>query len=267
MKVVISFDINDTYQYFIPIATWSWNRIGVGVEIFYPRVTSREEDVKIQLVNDTMNQNKADFILRGFLSPKHKEATYAQCLRLYAAAMDLPEDEILILSDSDMLVFGDYLKQKNADFDIFGYDLTPPNQYPICYISASVKNWRNVMGINGKTYQECIDSLLGEIECEHFRGNYFGKDQEEAFNKISQHPNIYLHGRAKPGTQFATRRVDRDNMFYEENINDQLIDAHLWRPGYTEENFPKILNLLQRMCPNDNFDWLISYTEKYRQLL
>ncbi len=166
-----------------------------------------------------------------------------------------------------MAAFGDYLKLKNADFDVFGYDLVPEKQYPICFVSATVKNWRNAMQINGKSLQECLDNDLGHIECEHFRGNYWGFDQEKLYNMVSQNSNIYLHGRAKPGTQFATRRVDRDNMFYEENINSELIDAHLWRPGYSDENFPKILNLLQRMYPNDNFDWLISYTEQYKALL
>lgn len=271
MKAVISSDFNDTYLYFIPISTWAWNKIGIDVICFLPYLKNRGNNFseKFDLVLGNMPdcRTSPSFRMEFFNAAEHKEATYAQCLRLYAAALNLSDDEVLITGDCDMLSFGDYLKQKTADFDIFGYDLTPPNQYPICYLSASVKNWRSAMQINGKTYQQCIDSLLGEIECEHFRGNYFGKDQEEAFNRISRHPNIYLHGRAKPGTQFATRRVDRDNMFYEENINDQLIDAHLWRPGFTEENFPKILNLLQRMYPNDNFDWLISYTEKYRQLL
>ncbi len=260
MKAVISVTVdNPMYSFFVPIVTWCWSRIGINCIVIH--------NGGVRHVVELWGCCPTGTSFHTFDAPSDKQATYAQVSRIYAAALDLPEDEVLITGDVDMATFGDYLKQKNADFDIFGYDLAPEKQYPICFVSATVKNWREAMQINGKSLQECLDADLGHIECLHFRGNYWGFDQEKLHSKVSLSHSLYLHGRAKPGTQFATRRVDRDNMFYEENINDQLIDAHLWRPGYTEENFPKILNLLQRMYPNDNFDWLISYTEKYRQLL
>lgn len=265
MKAIISSNYDDRYLFFLPIVTWCWNKLGVDVICLMPYNNTSGD--RFMLVSRTLVDQKARGVIYNFEAPEHKEATYAQVSRIYAGALNLSQDEILITADVDMAVFGEALKEKLADFDIFGYDLVPEKQYPICFVSATVKNWRSAMQINGKSLQECLDKDLGHIECEHFRGNYWGFDQEKLYNKVSLSHSLYLHGRAKPGTQFATRRVDRDNMFYEENINDQLIDAHLWRPGFTEENFPKILNLLQRMYPNDNFDWLISYTEKYRQLL
>lgn len=267
-KAVISTTLDDKYFYFLPIAAYCWNKIGVDVICFLPKVENWRENEKITLAIDSIQLQWGGGVqIEFFKCHSHKEATYAQCSRLYAACFEIPEDEVLITGDIDMLVFGDYLKQKSAGFDIFGVDLTPPNQYPICYISASVKAWRDAMEINGRTHQQCLDDLLGSIEDQHMRGNYWAKDQEEAFNKISKHGSIHLHNRAYPGTQFAMNRVDRDDHHWRERLNDGLVDAHLWRPGFSEENFPKILELLQFMFPSDNFTWLVEYTIKYRELL
>lgn len=268
MKAIISTTFDNNYLYFLPIVTYCWNKIGIDVICFMPFNESGSNSAeKIYLINEVIRNKGLEFSKYIYLSPEHKEATYAQVSRLYAASLDLPEGGVLITSDCDMAVFGDYLKQKNADFDIFGYDLTPQNQYPICYISATVAHWRNAMNINGRSYQQCLDDTVGKIECENFRGNQWSFDQNLAFKQISQYNNKYLHGRARPGTQFASKRVDRDDSFWEDRLSPDVIDAHLWRPGYTDENFPKILKLLKYFYPDDNFDWLIEYTTKYRQLL
>jgi hypothetical protein len=52
-----------------------------------------------------------------------------------------------------------------------------------------------------------------------------------------------------------------------DRLDHDIVDAHVWRPGFTDENFPKILHLMQFMFPDENFDWLISYTNAYKQLL
>jgi hypothetical protein len=209
--------------------------------------------------------------LVGFIVADDKAATYAQCSRLYAAALpDIPYDEVLITGDVDMAVFTTqfYFDAIKPYFiTVIGADLVPEKQYPMCYIATSAKYWREMMWIReGETVQEKLDQLLGHIECDHFKGNYWGKDQETAWNHIiaSGLPRI-LVDRAAPGTQFATRRADRDG--WPQVIPPDIIDAHLPRPGYTEENFAKILNLFQTMYPNEDFDWMVEYRNEYVKLI
>jgi len=221
--------------------------------------------------------NAFDFYGKGnkcyyFNSPKHKEATYAQCSRLYGACLDLPEDEVLIVGDVDMGVFSiDWLKNgftTGSDFTIFGADLVPKGQIPMCYISGNVKEWRNVFELNSKTYQQCLDDLLGHIETEHFRGNYWGKDQETAYNKIDKNGSaVYYFDRARPGTQFADNRVDRDDINWRSYVNNELVDAHLWRNGYEDGNFQNILELLTMKYPQEDFTWLVNYTNEYKKMI
>lgn len=283
MKSIISTTFDDKYLFFVPICTWCWNKIGVDVICFYPIHKAEENELsdvlndlkKMRLIED-LKQNKNIFplwdnlLLRSYFSPKHKQATYAQCSRLYGAAIkDLPEDEILITSDVDMCVFnGDYIKQKVADFDIFGSDLVPQKQIPLCYISASVKNWRTAMKTNDRTCQQCLDDLVGVIECEHFRGNQWSLDQGTAYDKILFAPiSIQYHFRAKTGTQFATHRLDRDDSFLLDRLNLDIVDYHLPRPGYEEKNFQQIMTVLKYFYPNDNLTWIENYRNDYIKLL
>jgi hypothetical protein len=205
-----------------------------------------------------------------FKAPEHKEATYSQCSRLYAAAIKrLPEDEVIITSDVDMGVFGEYLKQYDGNIQLFGADLLEGEKmYPMCYCSATVGQWKEFMNIGDKTYQLCLDDMLGDIDCEHMRGNYWCADQEKLFNSITTSiiPTT-KHNRAKLPERFATLRYDRDDFFILNRLNNDTVDYHMNRPGYEPQNFEIILKIFQYHYPNDGFDWMIDFTNKYKELL
>jgi hypothetical protein len=281
MKAIVSTTYDDKYLYFLPIITWCWNKLGVDVICFVPNHSFDNE--KVRLIVLTALQNRLDFQTHYFDAPEHKEATYAQCSRLYAACLDLSEDEVLITGDIDMANFcipphtevGPY-------FTIFGSDLVPPSQYPMCYLSSTVEGWRRAFPIQygalkeakgalvtleTRTYQECLDNLLGEIDCENMRGNYWGKDQEEAYNRIDAYGAVHEVDRARPGTQFASLRYDRDDAYLLDRLDYNTYDYHMPRPGYEENAFNQILTVLKYHYPHDNFDWLIQYTEEYKKLL
>jgi len=268
MKAVISSTYDSKYLYFLPIVTYCWNKLGVGVICFMPKLTADVNDnKKTDLLLSVVRENKLSVKCYEFDAPEHKEATYSQCSRLYGACLDLPEDEVLIIADVDMALFHiPYHMENHEVFEIFGHDLVPENQYPMCYISASVKQWRRAID-HTKTYQEHLDLLLGHIECESFVGNYWGKDQETAFSLLKDAGTKVLTNRAKEGTQFSTLRYDRDDSFILDRLSPDTIDFHMNRPGYEDKNFEIILTILKYHYPNDDFQWLIDYTQKYKELL
>jgi len=270
MKAVISSTYDSKYLWYLPLTTFCWNKLGVDVICFVPIERYESDYDKLSLAMNFCNNHKLS--VYQFDAPEQKEATYSQCSRLYAACLDLPEDEILVLSDIDMALFNNpvpmFGNSTDELFKIFGTDLVPENQYPICYISAPVKKWRMAFNIKEHTYQQCLDNLLGDIECENMRGNYWAKDQQTAHEVISVFDEIKIGlNRAKHNTQFADNRVDRDDVNWRAYVNEQLIDAHLWRPGYTEENFANIMELMTMKFPNEDFQWLIDYNEQYKKLL
>jgi hypothetical protein len=264
MKAVVSTTYSDTYLFFLPIITWCWNKLGVDVICFSPRLDNPND--KANLVGKTLDENNLRCKRYFFDAPEHKQATYAQCSRLYAACLELKPQEYLWTSDIDMAVFKK--PEMNEGFTLTGIDLTPDKQFPICYIGAPVGEWRDIFNLHNKSHQQCLDELLGDIECENMRGNYWGKDQEEAYNKISQSMGwVHGRGRARGDTQFAWDRVDRDDVNWRSYVNDNLLDAHLWRPGFTDDNFFSIIELLMLVYPFENFDWLINYKNEYLKLL
>jgi hypothetical protein len=265
MKAIISTTYDNKYLYFLPIVTWLWNKLGVDVICFVPYGFTHGDEYRGNFVADYIKKNNLNCNRYYFDAPKHKEATYAQCSRLYAACLDLPEDEVLVTGDIDMAMFK--VPPYISGFTVFGADLVPQGQYPLCYLSATVKDWRAAFNLQNKTYQQALDELLGGIECENMKGNYWSKDQEEACNKIRLNQSLYLLNRARHGTQFADNRIDRDDSFWESRLNIDVVDAHLWRPGYTEENFPKILKLIKYFYSNEDLTWIVEYTNKFRLLI
>lgn len=265
MKAILSSTYDDKYLWNLPLVTWCWNKLGIDVICFMPISRNPYECYNGDLALKTMIENGMKYNMQWFLSTEDKESTYAQCSRLYAACLALPEDEILVTSDVDMIAFKK-LPYNEEWFTVFGSDLVPKNQFPICYLSAPVKEWENRFDINSRTYQGCLDDLLGDIEAEHFRGNYWGKDQEEAYKKIGNKETILIN-RAREGTQFASNRYDRDDSYLLDRLSLDTIDFHLPRPGYEEKNFNIIMQVLKFHFPNENFQWLIDYNEQYKKLL
>lgn len=265
-KAVISSTLDDKYLWFIPLTTHLLNKLDVGVILFVPNPKTELEKQKLQLGLNCLNYGYNENEVYYFDAPEHKAATYCQCLRNYAACLDLPEDTILFSTDIDMGLFKIPEYIDNGMFSVFGYDLVPKGQYPQCYVTAPVKAWREVFNLNGKTYQQAIDELLGKDECEHYRGCRWSVDQEQSFLNISK-VNHNLIPRARPGTQFAKNRVDREDINWRSYVNDELVDAHLWRPGYEESNFNNIMELLKIKFPDEDFTWLINFTKQYKALL
>ena len=277
---VISTTYDPKYLWYLPITTWVWNKMGFKVVCFMPSPKSKtyfgddesyldSTSVKFTLVQSIFIKFGSSVKIVRFDCPENKEATYSQCSRLYAAALDLPEDETLVISDIDMLVFNtDYfLPAADGIIDIYGADLVPPNQYPMCYAVANVGTWRKLIGEG--TPQQHLDRLLGHIECENMRGNFWAKDQETLYNLIQENDEVdyRLHNRAKPGTQFATQRLDRDDSFILDRLSPDIWDYHMNRPGYEPQNFEKIMAILSYYFPHEDLSWIDEYNEKFKQLL
>lgn len=275
MTAILSCTMEDLYLFNLPFAVYSWHKIGIKTLIFLPDPFKKAPNDKLLLATRVIRDLKIGGEIALFNAPADKEATYAQCARLYAASIDgMDISETLITSDADMCVFNaQYWNQFHGapGVTVIGRDLVPEGQYPMCYVSMNCELWHEVMNIRLRPLQVCLDELLGGIECENFRGNYWAKDQETIYRSIDEAHRLHRPGanilrcvdRAAPGTQFATRRADRDGWV----VTPDIIDAHLPRPGYTGENIEKILSLFQTMYPEDNHSWMYAYWKEYLNLM
>ncbi len=284
IRAVVSTTFDDKYLFYLPITAWVWNKLNINVVCYAPYLKTQEENNKIDLINDYKISQNIGLSYRGFDAPEHKQATFAQVVRLFDAAdIAYPLEAVLISSDIDMLCFGNVFNDLNdGEIHLIGADLLDDSmkQIPMCYISMPVSKWRNVMGMweetgvneygiktgKLKTYQECLDETIGQVECTNFRGNQWSFDQNLAYNRING-ATVRKHSRAKMPERFANNRIDRDDQFWEERLNLDIIDYHCHRPGYTDENFEKILTVIRYFYPNDDLTWMKEYQQKYKALL
>lgn len=255
MKAILSCTDNDLYSFFLPITTWSWKQIGVTSVVFVPKIRS----AKFEFAMDSCPVGTMFFEIDV---AEDRQPTYFQCARLFGGFLSLPKDEILITGDIDMAVFGnEFEKAKSDKITIWGADLVPAGQYPICYVAMSVENWRKVMCIGEcQTYMQCLENLLGEIQCDNMRGNYWAKDQETIYNAINQSglPIEFINRARSEFNKTASRREDRDG--WGQGVD--IIDAHLPRPGAKHENFHKTITLLEKTYPGQT-DWIVTYRNKF----
>jgi len=233
MKAIVSTNYDPKYIFFMPIVAWCWNKLGVEVRFLMPWKQQLIHSEYLTIIGKTIGELKINCSAHRFeTETDNHEVTYTQVSRLFAAADTLiPDNEILITSDIDMLVFQIPPHDLNGVFSVFGADLVPPRQFPMCYVTATAAAWRKVF-VKGRTLQECLDDALASENCENMRGNLWCRDQEILHNGINLTEGILYFNRAYEGTQFATHRVDRDNAFWEQdllNSGSGLVDAHLCR--------------------------------------
>ncbi len=85
MKAILSTTYDDQYLFYLPITTWAWNRLGIKVISYV--VGDKYISPKWELVFNTLHDQKMQINNFLIFSTEDKQATYAQCSRLYAAAL------------------------------------------------------------------------------------------------------------------------------------------------------------------------------------
>ena len=138
MKAIISTTHDPLYQFFLPITTWCWNRLGVEVVCSMPSI--KIEDYYFLPIHSGIYKSangapNLNISYEPFYTSQQKEATYAQCARLFGHTQVGNPNQGVVTSDVDMLVFK-MPPIHPEDFTVWGADLVPPKQYPVCYVSA-----------------------------------------------------------------------------------------------------------------------------------
>src|ERR1700678_3504565 len=127
MIAILSCTIDDLYLFNLPFAIYSWNKIGVDCFVMMPLTGIEAAIPHLSILNNLRLSVPLSFDWHNFEAPADKVVTYAQCSRLYAAAIPgIDPLEILITADADMCVFDKEYWQPlkhNGAINIVGADL------------------------------------------------------------------------------------------------------------------------------------------------
>lgn len=259
MIAINSVTEDDFYAMPLPFAVFSWAKLGVKSVVFRPA----GKCLKIDLA-EKYCFGQASF--KEFYASKERIPTYSQVSRLFGGAIeDIEDKEVLITTDSDMCVFGDFFTSLDYSvINIIGVDLTPEDQFPMCYAMMPKKEWKDVFKISNN-YQYHLEEIINPIQSTNLRGTSWCLDQFLLKKHLLESGKpINFIPRSNGQNQFAQQRADRDGWHFDPY---NIIDAHLPRPLTDNENFEKVFQLFKIRYPNDDLTWMREYQQQYKSLL
>ncbi len=200
----------------------------------------------------------------------YQDETIVQVARLYAACLNLQDDDYIMTGDVDMIPLSDYWKPDYNVLTVWGHDLTEHNHYPICYIGAPRKEWKRIMMLesNWELLENMTDDLnvLPNARTESDPVKRWVVDQDLITHRIGRYKGIVNSvPRGTLPSGYPIGRVDRSSWTLNHPV---LIDCHLMRGIYDHhDSLVKTMELLAKAFPEYSFDWFINYTRDFAQLL
>ena len=263
--IVLSVNDNPDYLYFLPLTCWAWRRFGWEPIVMWQTNPETVNKKLWSLVYDNKGKGvtKFNFLYDTF---GYRSDTITQVSRLYAACV---QEGYLMTGDIDLIPLSDYWHPKEGEITVYGHDLTGYTHYPICFIGMDSTRWVEVMGLSSPDYNKLIkrdlDTLPQAKDPDFYK--YWFSDQDLITKRIkeTQFPIKFVN-RGQLPNGYAKGRVDRGAWTLD---HKEFIDAHLFHQMYhkgREQYFEKTLDLLEKIWPEENFDWFILYTQEFRKL-
>ncbi len=285
--VVLGCDANPDYLFPLPMTAALWRKAGWRVRVLLCGPAAGWCDGAGKVAIGRLVDVDAEMVLVRTPEACSRPTTVPQLARLYAAAWSQNPDEYLLTADADMwpmpampqlLARG---ARQPGSIDCYGgdaYDHEPKPKVPICYIGAPAGTWRTLMNLaEGQDATEAMGRDLREHLAETAERN----DPDEGFSEwcfderymgalltdwraIFTTVNTVLRFPDKkfwtggPGSG-CVGRIDRGDWRQSEDL-DNVIDAHLDRPGWTERNWGRYGALLAAVAPE-----VVGLATEYRE--
>jgi len=273
-KVMLSTDIKNLfYTWFVPIASLLWyEKMGWQPVLLIVYLSEKEFTPQINLIikyaiASGIELHKYKHTLD---SSKYPIMTPITCVRFAACVFDWPEDTYVLTSDADMWPLSAEFFNKETSYDTavhilyangYGNPLSA-KEYAVCYIGMKLSTWREVMKCHkGQDIMAVVAELM-----DFTGGDGWGVDQRGFRKRLanwSGFPN---------NVHFTTRNVhvDRiDRLYHKDNYvwMPHKVEAHVLRPAFTAENWPRIKAMLSHVLDQEQLEWIDGYAEHICSML
>lgn len=263
--VVVSTNYSDNYFFFLPLIHFAWQKIGWDVICMMPGKENKKRNFVLSSIIDKAPYAPALTIIT-FSCSEENEVLYTQCSRLYAGNLAVPEYEVIMTGDVDMLPLSNYWNPARDKITVYGKDLSDEH-YPICYAAASPEKWREIMSLTGNVTMD-IDCDLDyyTIVCT----DKWVIDQEILTASLGLYHNeiVYVNRGKSPHSDYPIGRIDR-SAWVASHKETERIDCHMPRKGYSNENWPLVLNeIKENLNPTEEeINWLEQYRNDYIKIM
>jgi hypothetical protein len=266
-RIVVSTDQNAMYSWFVPLSCLMWRDV-VG---FKPLVlTVGPVDGWIL---DRAASVGADICAVPSIDGVGS-AGLAQLCRLYAYLLNAAEDDDYLLTvDIDAWPMQRAIFQPSgADLDLMYPGWCLPNAYPIGYIGAKKRIWREVMGVADGDIKQAVMALWKQDEVSRRRlemptaDPFFNYDELLVTDRIRawqhEYPTRLTHETIRQGSNPLPDRLDRI-AWPDSPCHEGMVDAHLLRPGWLPENWVRIRPLLEQLLSPHWLQWADGYRDEW----
>lgn len=218
-------------MYFAKYQEKAWNKLGWRLCIM---ITADVNPADLHLPAYFQPTEKPSTIIIKLPDiPELRPATIAQAGRLYAAN-ELPEDDLIMTCDMDLIPLSDYWHPDPERITVYGHDLTWHSFFPMGYCAMSGMNWKKYMKLTGDTKAD----ILTDAQDKTISHNPYGEKWEEYWDYdwdlLTTRLRPYKHliefkdrGQINiAGATLAKGRIDRHNIDATQKQPEPFIDMH-----------------------------------------
>jgi hypothetical protein len=212
---------NPAYYKFIPKQILFWNKFAIRFVVVFIGVILPEELIRYR--DNIIHWNKNLDVNTAFVG---------QNMRLYyPALLTLPDDELVMITDMDMLPMNDtYFKQGLETYtkcDFIYYREIEGNQFYMLYNAAHPSTWATVFGIQSEadieqriydTYNAQYDGIPGSTA--------WYTDQEILYERLIRYPHLKVLNRPIRRLEVS---VYRQRLKKESSFLHEYDDCHFHR--------------------------------------
>lgn len=275
LRPILATSRDHSYDFFMPLTVLMWRRVAeVEPIVILSETPAAWEVAYSKVITQALEAIGQPWTWVGNVDG-YLAAQCAQAARQHVAALDLPEDDILMTADVDMFPLQrpwfhqhDPAKHDVTLYYANAYGWPYPPYYCTNYVSATTKVWREVMGIQktgeiASQLQQSFDRHLGRYHDSwtawNFDEVFFGARLKgwEGYPGRCQ----FIH---RPGGGPPSERIDRSSWPASYDWSRTWVDTHLIRPGAVHDNWVRIRPMLQHWLP-DKMDFIDSYLLNYRR--
>jgi len=262
--VVISANENPFYSFFTPLVAWTWiNRIGYDCIVIMTRNVS-------PIIVDAVRWAGGVPVLVDITWPIGS-GKMMQNVRTLAAALreSIDENTVLMTGDADMFPLNKSFFQLPSEMNnkLVVHGNHPAtlgmNQYPLCYLSMTVKHWREIMNLQDVTLNEALVRMWLSHSAQIKDDIYV--DQDYFYKQIQAYKNKHPEFEVKLVPWYNDMRLDfriwRDYNF---DSAPSWIDSPALRPGFTKDNWPRFKDgLLRHLFDSETMAFFDKFRDDY----
>lgn len=285
-RVVISSDRNLDYAFFTPVISLLWGTRGYRpLLLLVGEAAEWVADPRLRLALERSREVGAEV----YFVPRCggvRTSAVAQVARIFgASAPGVTEDDYLLVSDADMLPLGSWVgggRDKSKDLQLYysnAYDQSTYVHYPMCYVGATAKIWRDVTGClahearsSGSrpvALEEAVEEGLQGVPQdeagawnydERLLGQMISRWRGEHPTKVQEISRTFVEG------EWRIDRSDWDATMVRVRERGSLAgvaDAHVPRPGFAGENWLRVREVLALALSVEHLVWVDDYRARW----